>query len=62
MTLEEITIIIMESALERTKEYEIRCARRMGAAQIDLQVAMQNTRDKKQELEMARVRYLRGAI
>lgn len=62
MTLEEITIIIMESALERTKEYEIRCARRMGAAQIELQEAMQNTRDKKQELEMARERYLRGAI
>lgn len=62
MTLEEVTIIIMESALERTKEYEIRCQRRMGQAQHELQEAMSSVRLKKNELEALRNRYLRSVV
>ena len=62
MTLEEFMIVTLESALERTKEHEMRCQRRMARAQEELQLAMASTRAKSLELDRAREHYLRGAV
>ena len=60
--LETVQILVLESALERSKEYVARCAQRSYAAKQDVNQAVARQQEYELQLKDARTRFLARAL
>lgn len=62
LTIEQLEILMLESALNSAKEYELRCNRRAKLANEEAFVASQNVIKMANQLEAARQNFLRRTV